>query len=143
MVFFSDSEKRNAKIKIRLFEFNNFIPTADLLTEDIIVSVKKGMGKNVIDVSKYKLKIPENGLVVGLEWLIIDENKFEMRESGTDEKKVRISYAPSLIINYNEDENAFSYRNGAWERAKKFDSKTNKPWNNKILTPAINLILTN
>jgi hypothetical protein len=116
----------------------------DLLTEDIIVSVKKGMRKNVIDVSKYKLKIPENGLVVGLEWLIIDENKFEIRQSDDDEKRVRISYAPSLIINYSEDENAFSYRNGAWERAKKLDSKTSNPWiNNKVLTPAINLILTN
>jgi hypothetical protein len=143
IIFFTDSEKRDAKIKIRLFEFDNSIPTDDLLNEDIVVSVKKGMSKNVIDVSKYKLKIPKNGVVVGLEWLIIDENKFQINISGTDEEKFRSSYAPSLIINYSEEENAFSYRNGAWERAKKYDSKTNDPWNNKILTPAINLIITN
>ncbi len=147
IIFFSDSEKRDAKIKIRLFVFNDSIPTDDLLTEDIIVSVKKGMSKNVIDVSKYKLNIPKNGIVVGLEWLIIKENEYEYEFSFKELSKSKsvksIYYAPSLIINYSEDENAFSYKNGAWYRAKKFDSKTNSPWNNKVLTPAINLILTN
>ena len=143
IIFFTDSEKRGAKIKIRLFEFDNSIPTDDLLNEDIVVSVNKGMSKNVIDVSKYKLKIPKNGVVVGLEWLIIDENKFQIDNLGTDDEKFRYSYAPSLIINYSDEENAFSYRNGAWEKAKKYDLKTNDPWNNKILTPAINLIITN
>ena len=143
IIFFTDSEKRAAKIKIRLFEFDNSIPTDDLLNEDIVVSVNKGMSKNVIDVSKYKLKIPKNGVVVGLEWLIIDKNKFKIDNLGTDDEKFRYSYAPSLIINYSDEENAFSYRNGAWEKAKKYDLKTNDPWNNKILTPAINLIITN
>lgn len=143
IIFFTDSEKRDAKIKIRIFDFNDSIPTADLLREDIILSVKKGMSKNVIDVGKYKIKIQENGVVVGLEWLIIDENKFEVSYSQKDKNSVIISYAPSLIINYSEDENSFSYRNGAWYRAKKLDLQSNGPWNNKILTPAINLIITN
>ena len=77
IIFFSNSEKNNAKLKIRFFQLEDSILTNDLMEEDIIVTVKKGMRKNVIDISKYKLRIPKNGVLVGLEWLIIPENFYE------------------------------------------------------------------
>ena len=40
-----------AKIKIRIYEVKDSIPTDDILYEDLIVTVKKGMRKNKIDVS--------------------------------------------------------------------------------------------
>ena len=75
IIFFSDSEKKGAKLKIRVFEYNDSIPTNDLLNEDLIVTVGRGMEKNEIDISKYNLRFPEKGIVIGLEWMIIEENK--------------------------------------------------------------------
>jgi hypothetical protein len=146
IVFFSDSEKKGAKLKIRIFQFNNSIPTIDLLDEDLIVTVKKGMRKNEIDISKYNLRFPKNGIVIGLEWMIIEENKFvfEYTTSMTKKKSKEKSYAPSLIVNYSKVENSFNYSEGKWSRGKIFTTdKNDKPWYNTVMMPAINLILTN
>lgn len=145
IIFYSDSEINNAKIKIRIFEFNDTIPTEDMLQEDLIISVKKGMRKNKIDVEKYNIRFPEKGIVIGLEWLIIDENKFdfEYKDFKSNNTIKVTSYAPSFILNYFDEDNSFSYSGGKWSRRKRVDSKNNKPWDNKLMTPAINLILSN
>lgn len=146
IIFFSDSEKKGAKLKIRIFEYNDSIPTNDLLNEDLIVTVGKGMKKNEIDISKYNLKFPEKGIVIGLEWMIIEENKyvFEYKDQQTKNRIKNNYYAPSLVVNYSEKENAFRYSAGRWFRSKiiHMNSEGN-PWDNKVMTPAINLILTN
>ncbi len=146
IVFFSDSEKKGAKLKIRIFQFNNSIPTIDLLDEDLIVTVKKGMRKNEIDISKYNLRFPKTGIVIGLEWMIIEENKyvFEYTTYLTKKKIKKEYYAPSLIVNYSKVENSFNYSEGKWRRGKIFTTdKNDKPWFNTVMMPAINLILTN
>jgi hypothetical protein len=106
---------------------------------------KKGMKKNVVDISKYKLKMPKNGVVIGLEWLIIPENYYEFKYQDSSKKK-RITlpnYQPSLVVNYFEERNAFNYRGGKWYWSYITNTTGKYPWNNKIMTPAINLILTN
>ena len=145
IIFYSDSEINNAKIKIRIFEFNDTIPTEDMLQEDLIISVKKGMRKNKIDVEKHNIRFPEKGIVIGLEWLIIDENKFdfEYKDFKSNNTIKVTSYAPSFILNYFDEDNSFSYSGGKWSRRKRVDSKNNKPWDNELMTPAINLILSN
>lgn len=146
IVFFSDSDVKDAKLKIRIFEFNDTIPTNDLLSEDLIVTVKKGMRKNAIDISKYNLRFPEKGIVIGLEWMIIEENKFFF-EYKTGEKGNFVkeeSYAPCLIVNYSKEENSFNYSQGKWTRSKIFiTDKKGQPWFNTVMMPAINLILSN
>lgn len=146
IVFFSDSEKKDAKLKIRIFEFNDSIPTNDLLHDDLIVTVKKGMRKNEIDISEFNIRFPETGIVVGLEWMIIEENKyvFEYETIYTKEIIKAEAYAPSLIVNYSEVENSFNYMQGKWKRSKpSHNDQIDKPWYNKVMLPAINLILTN
>lgn len=146
IVFFSNSEKKDAKLKIRIFEFNGSVPTNDLLEEDLIVTVKKGMRKNEIDISKYNVRFPEKGIVIGLEWMIIDENKyvFEYKAFKTKEIVKAEYYAPSLVVNYSEVENSFNYMQGKWSRSKiSHTDKNDKPWYNTVMMPAINLVLTN
>jgi hypothetical protein len=143
VIFYSNSDIKNAKLKIRIFEMNDSIPSNDLLYEEIIITVKKGMKKNSIDVSQNNIKFSKKGVVVGLEWLIIDENKYNYEYKESKIKKSFVTYAPSLVINYEDLENSFRYSGGKWIRSKKYDSKQNKPWDNKVLTPAINLLLTN
>lgn len=143
--FYSNSEIKEAKLKIRIYEMNDSIPSNDLLYEELIVSVKKGMKKNTIDVSKNKIKFSENGIVIGLEWLIIDENKyiFEYKLGKSKSKHEQISYAPSLVINYSETEISFRYSGGKWIKNKIHKSNDGKIWDSKVMTPAINLTLTN
>jgi len=143
VIFYSNSNIKNAKLKIRIFEMNDSIPSNDLLYEEIIITVKKGMKKNSIDVSQNNIKFSKKGVVIGLEWLIIDENKYNYEYKESKIKKSFVTYAPSLVINYEDLENSFRYSGGKWIRSKKYDSKQNKPWDNKVLTPAINLLLTN
>ncbi|WP_035693062.1 carboxypeptidase-like regulatory domain-containing protein [Flavobacterium sasangense] len=145
IVFYSNSDIKGAKIKIRIFGFNDSIPSEDLINEDIIVTVKGGMKKNTIDVSHYNIEFPKSGLVIGLEWLIIEENKyfFTYKDTKTKQKVSLENYAPSLVINHSPDEISFTYSKGKWYKHKRHSSNFKKEWNNKVNTPAINLILTN
>ena len=145
IVFYSNSDIKGAKIKIRIFGFNDSIPSEDLINEDIIVTVKGRMKKNTIDVSHYNIEFPKSGLVIGLEWLIIEENKyfFTYKDTKTKQKVSLENYAPSLVINHSPDEISFTYSKGKWYKHKRHSSNFKKEWNNKVNTPAINLILTN
>jgi hypothetical protein len=147
IVFFSDSDIKEAKLKIRIFEFDGTTPTNDLLEEDLIVTVKKGMRKNTIDISKYNLRFPEKGIVIGLEWMIIEENRhdFEYRAYQSKKTVTMENYQPSLVVNYSKEEDSFNYSQGKWVRSKIFltEKRNNEPWYGKILMPAINLILSN
>ncbi len=145
IIFYTDSRKEKAKIKIRVYEVKDSIPTNDILYEDLIVTVKKGMRKNKIDVSKYKIMFPKNGLIVGLEWLIIDFNKYDFDYKDGKSEKILVSYAPDLVINYSDIENSYRFSGGKWTKNKIifFKTKNKNPWDNKVMVPAINLILTN
>lgn len=148
IIFFSDSDIKDARLKIRVFDSNDSLPGADLLPEDLIVTVKKGMRKNEIDISRYKLQFPQNGVVIGLEWMIVPGNRadFTYKDTKSKEKVSMESYAPCLVINYSEKENSYRYSGGKWYRSKiVYDNSNSKgqPWHNKIMTPAINLILSN
>lgn len=145
IVFYSNSDIKGAKIKLRIFGINDSIPSEDLINEDIIVTVKEGMKKNTIDVSSYNIEFPKKGIVIGLEWLIIEENKyfFTYKDPKTKQKVSLENYAPSLVINHSPDEISFTYSKGRWYKHKRHSSNYKKEWNNKVDTPAINLILTN
>ena len=145
IVFYSNSDIKRAKIKLRIFGINDSIPSEDLINEDIIVTVKGGMKKNTIDVSSYNIEFPKKGIVIGLEWLIIEENKyfFTYKDPKTKQKVSLENYAPSLVINHSPDEISFTYSKGRWYKHKRHSSNYKKEWNNKVDTPAINLILTN
>lgn len=145
IVFYSNSDIKGAKIKLRIFGINDSIPSEDLINEDIIVTVKGGMKKNTIDVSSYNIEFPQKGIVIGLEWLIIEENKyfFTYKEPKTKQKVSLENYAPSLVINHSPDEISFTYSKGRWYKHKRHSSNYKKERNNKVDTPAINLILTN
>lgn len=147
IIFYSESDLPKAKLKIRIFDFNGTKPTEDLLEEDLIVTVKKGIRKNTVDVSKYRLRFPTNGIVIGLEWLIIEDNKYEFEyvESDTKKRVKMTSYAPSLIVNYDKREIGFDYSQGKWSRKKRNDQLYNKeaPWYNAVMLPAINVLLSN
>ena len=140
---FTQSDIKEAKFKLRIYNYDLDIelPSEDLVEEDIITSVKKGRNKTIIDVSKYKIKFPKNGLVVGLESMIIESNKYiySYRYKGIDNNPTM--YAPAIICNKVDEENSFMFLNLKWfKRKPNYDEVEEK---DSTLEPAINLILTN
>ena len=73
------------------------------------------------------------------------ENKNEKiyQNKKTNKKRTTITYEPSLVVNYFESEIGFKFFGGNWTKSKKIDINNNKTWDNKVMCPAINLILTN
>lgn len=143
VIVFTKSKIKNAKFKLRIFKVNeNGFPGVGLLDEDLIVNVKSGFKKNVIDLTKYHLSFPKDGIFIAYEWMIIDENKyiyeFTTKESLT--KKSSINYAPAVICNEVETDNTFEYREAKWIQRKRFLIRDKSK--ESVLEPAINLILT-
>ena len=143
-IVFTKSKIRNAKFKLRIFKVNeDGFPGVDLLDEDVIVTVKSGSKKNVIDLTKYNLNLPKSGIFIAYEWMIIDENKyiFEYTTKESSVKRSFITYAPDVVCNKVQDENSFEYRGAKWIQREKFLKRDESK---KIVTePAINLTLTN
>ncbi len=143
------SKVNNAKFKIRIFSVNKEgSPEDDLLYEDIIVMVKKGKRKNIIDISNFKLVFPKEGLFIAYEVLKIESNKYEFKYTENESKKLvkKTFYAPDFECNLVEEQNTYHFKLGKWTKLQKWhnnETGLHERYNNKVFEPAINLILTN
>ncbi|BDB56269.1 carboxypeptidase-like regulatory domain-containing protein [Flavobacterium ammonificans] len=141
----TQSQIPNAKFKIRVLSVNSKgFPDADLIEEEIIVTVKKGRNENVIKFEKYNLVFPDNGVFIVFETLFLDTNKSYTRFA--NQKSKTVTYEPGLSYNLVEEENSFVFTSKGWyrfprqPRSQKGDFKI---YDNKVFEPAINLTLTN
>ena len=141
---FTQSQIANAKFKLRVLSVNSKgFPDADLIEEEIIVTVKKGRNENVINFEKYNLVFPENGVFIVFETLFLDTNKSQT--SFANQKTKAITYEPGLSYNFVEEENSFVFTAKGWykfPRQPKGQKGYFKIYDNKVFEPAINLILT-
>lgn len=142
-IVFTKSKIKNAKFKLRIFAVQeNGFPAEDLLKEDIVVVVKSGKTKNVIDLSNFNIIFPDNGIFIAYEWLIIEENKYLYKTNFKgSSNNYSMNYAPAILVNKVETENTFTYREGRWMSRKGSSMKENSK--KVIIEPAINLTLTN
>lgn len=98
--FQSNSQVDNAILRIRIFDVDkNEIPTEDVVNEDILVTVKKGKRNNTVDLSKYQIKIQEEGIIIGFEYLKLEQNKhFKNFVNEThEERQKNFSYEPGIL----------------------------------------------
>lgn len=97
--FVTDSRLKNTLLRIRIFKVNNEgFPKEDEVEEDILVSIKKGKNNNIVDLTKHNIKIPEEGIIVGFEYLKLEQNKYEYSYTIKGEKGSQKGYAyePSI-----------------------------------------------
>ncbi|AWI25085.1 carboxypeptidase-like regulatory domain-containing protein [Flavobacterium pallidum] len=143
-IIFTESNIKDATFKLRIFAVaENGFPGADLVDEDIIISVKKGGKKNIVDLSKYHLSIPENGIFIGFEWMIIESNKYIYEYRDENRKKNSFdTYAPTVVCNPVEKEHTFRFQGGKWFKNVKKSTYEGK-YKGTVIEPAINLTLTN
>lgn len=137
------SDIPNAKFKVRIFEADkNGQPSTELIRESIIVTIKKGQSQPLIDLSKYNIYFPENGLFIGFEYMNIPSNYYEFYATMPNKKKMKMfTYEPSFAserIDSNKQQIWKTY-NGKWKIGT-LDPKISRPYNEKL---KLELTLTN
>lgn len=139
----TQSKGRNTALKIRLLSPDkDGNPGTDLINENLIFKIKKGKKKSELDVSKYKLKIDEEGVFVIIEFLMIKENEYR-----TDDINGRkyINYSPWIGALPCEEKNLWIY-NKNWRKIQTRDPynyEDQKEYFNKFIELAMSLKLTN
>lgn len=141
----TDSKIDNATIKIHFYSVDtNGYPGEELLTKDIITTVKKGVNKNLFTISEFNLRMPKTGLFVGFEKLIIEKNKTEETRTNFNNNTISVkkTYHPLMLYNFVERDVVFTFSGGKWNKEIQL-GKDNLPIKKMVNEPAINLILTN
>lgn len=144
LLFYTHSEVENGMFRARIFRIgNDGLPNEDVLPEEVVVKVKKGKQKTIVNVMIYKIKIPEEGIVVAFESLLINQNKYMQKgRMGNSKKTIEsLNYSPHILYFYNNTFESYSYRVGKWARFSK--DFYDKYADIKLPIPAIELILTN
>jgi hypothetical protein len=122
--FATRSAIRNSVISMRLYLPDSLgKPGAFLYSQNILCTAKKDTGITEADLSKFKIQMPKEGLVVVFEWLIIEKNKHtfgfapDSNKPGKKEKKV--SYEPAIGMVYDSKApKIFGYSSGSWADTK-------------------------
>jgi hypothetical protein len=102
------------------------------------------VNKTAFNVTKYNLKMPNNGIFIGFEKLIIENNKVEktIKNVNSNTTQTQKIYYPFVLYNYVEREYLYTFSGGKWNR-KTMENDLDSKQTAKIYEPAINLILTN
>ena len=163
ITFSTFSNINNAKIKIRFYEVaQDGSPGLDYSDDIIIVSVKNGKQNNRLDLKDKNIIIPDKGLFIAFEWMIIEENKYTYEytldegngkvQGGLPDSKKKIykdglSYCPLIGTIPSDLSTSWHFLAGKWVSRKmhkkienfKFEDK----YDNKFGELAIKITLTN
>lgn len=142
---YTDSRIENAIIKIHFYTVDsNGFPGEEFLDKDFVVMVKKGTITNRFDLTEFNLTMPEKGIFVGFEKLMIEKNKTEktITDLNTNITQTQRTYFPFVLYNYVEREFLYTFSGGKWNRKTK-ENNSDSPDKMMINEPVINLILTN
>lgn len=145
VTIYTDSRIENATIRFHFYGVDaNGFPGEELLTKDMIVSVRKGTITNLYDISNLNLMLPKNGIFVGFEKLIIEKNKLEKTKTDpvTKQASVQTTYYPFVLYNRVERPFLFTNSGGKWSKKTGEDAGGSSD-NIQIFEPSINLILSN
>jgi hypothetical protein len=163
ITFSTFSNINKAKIKVRFYEVApDGSPGLDYSDDIIIVTVKKGKRNNTVDLKDKNIKIPDSGLFIAFEWMIIEENKYTyeytIEEENTQsmgglldlKKKVYkngIKYDPSIGTIPSDLSTTWQYAAGKWFSRKIYKKTANfkieDKYDNKFGELAIKITLTN
>lgn len=114
------SYSNESKFNIRFYNVGeNGAPNNLIYDKNVFCVAKKDSYTNKIDVSSYNIEIPENGIFIVFEYLLIDQNKFELEY---DNKQVStILYNPQIpMIKDSKNLDTWLNRDGTWIKHKIF-----------------------
>jgi hypothetical protein len=129
----TSTEHKGSSFNVRLYDVDeNGYPGDYLYDENIICYPKNGKSTYTIDISKLNIRFPEKGVFIALEWLIIEQNRYELVEKikfDANGNKIELKpedyikrdvYTPSFAIAYADDKIIpWVYINGKWGKYSK------------------------
>jgi len=142
------SHEDDSKFNIRLYSVNDAgEPGRYLYHKGILGIAKKGKKYTEVDLSELNITFPENGLFIAIEWLVIDENKYEYTYTmyNSDEELEGFNYNPTVgAVPAETNENSWKYHKGKWDRFSVRNSEMhNKRYRGKYNLLAMKLTLSN
>lgn len=153
------SQVDGAKMKLHFYNVNFDGSPGTEITKPLVFTCKKGRNDTAIDVEFNGISIPENGIFIGFEWLIIDENSIHSNETilgknvSTEsvlegrKSEMVLKYSPSIGVIPLRKSNIWDFKDGEWISSSKDNKKyilgsNLNPFYNKYYGLAISLILT-
>ena len=161
--FSTFSNINKAKIKVRFYEeAQDGSPGLDYSDDIIIVTVKKGKRNTTLDLKDKNIIIPDSGLFIAFEWMIIEENKYTYEYTLNEENahvqgwlpgskrkvyKDGLSYCPLIGTIPSDSSTSWNFLAGKWV-SRKIHKKTEQfklldKYDNKFGELAIKITLTN
>jgi len=138
-----------SKFSIRLYlPDENGKPGRYLHDKAIIAVSQKGKKVVKIDLSDQLIAIPKDGMLIALEWLIIEENRRETKTQilGEDKWIDALSYEPMFgSRTMKSNENAWQLIGGDWTRPKNWGTEAGnqQKTRSEYQVPAISIELSN
>jgi len=114
----------SAIFQVRIYSLNEKGDIGDCLHKEPIYGLaKKGLKKTLVDLSQKSIKFSEHGIVVAVEWVIVDSNKhiYNFTSANTGEQELMTTYEPAISMNKGKTSLEMWEYNGSWKR--KQDSK--------------------
>lgn len=152
------SSNQNALIRIYFVAPNeDGSPGNRILSDEVILEVKKGNTKNTVDLSTKKISIPENGFFIVFERLKIEQNKryeeYTFKDSnGNKTTSKGLLYEPEIpLVPVELAVGWHKQFNDRWEKTSKtilqnpnsFENILMRKYHNKYLVPAVSVTLSN
>ncbi|HDZ03635.1 hypothetical protein LCGC14_0128190 [marine sediment metagenome] len=133
-------KRESSKFRLRLYDVDKKTrkPNHDLIRKSIILESSKTEDFVSIDLSSMGIRIPEEGIYVGLEWLFLPYNWYTntYKHAITNKKVIEDRFAPTFAAVYQKNQKfkTMVYGMGEWS-----DFSIKAPGNNENLIPAISL----
>ena len=140
-IYFSKRHNKKSKFRVRIFDKDDKtgLPKNDLLNVNLPVTISEGQLKTEIDLSNYSIEMPENGVFIAFEKLLIPFNEYGKKHT---ESASEVFYAPVIgFTKYNyrkPKDRTYYYIKGIWTK-----SALNKISRFRKFAPAISLTLSN
>jgi hypothetical protein len=136
-------KRTSSKFRLRIYDVDKVTkkPNRDLVLKSIILESTESEDFVSIDLSSIGIKVPQEGIYIGLEWLFLPFNWYANTfEHPISKKKITEDrFAPTFAAVYQKNQNyrTMVYGLGEWS-----DFSIKAPGNNQNLIPAITLKLS-
>jgi hypothetical protein len=155
--FHTNSKIENAKLKFFILNTSKNTSLGETkIFGDTIISIKKGSNGNIIDLSSFNIQIPDEGVFLCLENLLIEENKYFFETTGrmpNGEKRTfkQMKYQPEISLVPSDKFLVLFRRFDVWNEASKimlenpksYENLLMRKYHNKYLTPSVKITLSN
>ena len=139
---FLESEVNDAEFGIIIYNVDyNKYPKNIIKSERITGTCEKGKKYCTIDISRFKIKIPSEGICIGLRWLELEKNEHQYNShyrTNTKKRIIQTSIQPNFGAIPSTIMDTWILREKKWEKTKKSKSILKK-YDNKYLSLAIHL----